>query len=116
MRTASRTTSAPIPSPGSGLIENFSEETLNVIQSFGGNPHLNFVPYATHVVVNSSESPMAKEAEQYQGIFVINDSWWKLSYLSFIKIDEHIFAIPDYDTLSNAQQFLQDLTGPLLDC
>ena len=82
-------------------LENYSEENYSIIQSFGGNPHFAFVPYATHIIVSSSNSSMAKKAMEYQGMYVLGESWWKLSYLSFIKMNEHLFSIPNIPCPTN---------------
>jgi hypothetical protein len=57
-------------------------------EQFGGSSLVQFVPYCTHVIVQSMAAKGVQEAAKYDGIHLVNLRWFEQSCLHFRRPDE----------------------------
>ena len=89
-----------------------NNEQMKVIkqaEQFGATVLLDFVPYLTHfIVISGYESTELNQALEYNGIFIINFLWFKLSVQKFQKQKEEYFPHQEFPIITNGELIRSD--------
>ncbi|OHT16601.1 NLI interacting factor-like phosphatase family protein [Tritrichomonas foetus] len=97
----------------SDLVDSSStqEDFMKFVVKYGGRYSPQFTPFCTHIIADSPESESVKQAQEYQGVYIITFEWLIESCTNFVKSDENNFKLVGVESPTKGTKQLE-VMGP----